>query len=242
MDEAYAKVYGELARTHWWWRARDRAIEAGLNELVLPERGCRILDVGCGDGRLFTLLERFGEVSGLEPDPNTFGAPPPDPRIRHTPFVEPLPFDGPFDLVTLFDVLEHLEDPVAALRLVAHSLRPGGIVFVTVPAFRALWTNHDVINHHRTRYAIGQLQAEFRAAGLTPTGHAYHFQGLVISKLLSRLRERVLPSSPVPPARPHGVVNAAVERWFGLERRLMRPFRTWLPGTSLFAIGAKASD
>lgn len=239
MDEAYAKVYGELARQHWWWQVRDREIERALWRLGLASTQCRILDVGCGDGRLFPLLERFGDVSGLEPDPTTFGTPAPDPRIRHAPFTAPLPFDGRFDLVTLFDVLEHLDDRVGALRLVRDALRPGGTVLITVPAFQSLWTNHDVMNHHRTRYSAGQLASECRAAGLLPGRPHYHFHALVIPKLLARLHQLVVRPSPHVPTVPASLLNSAARAWFTVEGQLARPFNSWLPGTSLFATATR---
>jgi 2-polyprenyl-3-methyl-5-hydroxy-6-metoxy-1,4-benzoquinol methylase len=52
----------------------------------------------------------------------------------------------------MLDALEHLENPVAALRHVCELLTPEGTFIATVPAFMALWTNHDVLNHHFTRY------------------------------------------------------------------------------------------
>lgn len=57
-----------------------------------------------------------------------------------------------YSLILMLDVLEHLEDPVGALQHAVDLLTPEGTLLITVPAFMALWTNHDVLNHHLTRY------------------------------------------------------------------------------------------
>src|SRR4029077_3091822 len=51
-----------------------------------------------------------------------------------------LPFDSEFDLVGMYDVLEHIDDDVAVLREVARVLRPGGSVLLTVPQHPRLWS------------------------------------------------------------------------------------------------------
>src|SRR6185503_4599719 len=66
---------------------------------------------------------------------------------------EQLPFaGGTFDLVCLFDVLEHLDDDKKALGEAFRVLRPGGLVVASVPAYGWLYANNDRIAGHRRRY------------------------------------------------------------------------------------------
>jgi ubiquinone/menaquinone biosynthesis C-methylase UbiE len=60
--------------------------------------------------------------------------------------------DGCATVVTLLDVLEHLDDDGAALREMVRLVKPGGLVVITVPALRWLWSDWDVCLHHRRRY------------------------------------------------------------------------------------------
>ena len=67
MDERYAAAYGAIARSHWWWQAREFAIVRELRRLRRGRPRGRILDVGCGDGILFPALMPFGEYVGSGP-------------------------------------------------------------------------------------------------------------------------------------------------------------------------------
>jgi len=52
----------------------------------------------------------------------------------------------------VLDVVEHIEDDVAALKAMADRLAPGGKILVTVPSQQWLWSYHDVVNHHHMLY------------------------------------------------------------------------------------------
>jgi len=56
------------------------------------------------------------------------------------------------------DVLEHVDDDLGSFRALAQLLRPGGHLFVTVPAYPSLWSRHDDLHHHKRRYDKARLQ------------------------------------------------------------------------------------
>ncbi|MFA7006142.1 MAG: class I SAM-dependent methyltransferase, partial [Verrucomicrobiia bacterium] len=63
-----------------------------------------------------------------------------------------LPFlSSCFDVVLALDVVEHVEDDAQAVAELARVCKPGGTVFITVPAYAWLWSGHDVVNHHKRR-------------------------------------------------------------------------------------------
>ena len=152
MDAEYGQRYRDLYARHWWWRAREAALLDTLKAIAPVGSRHWILDVGCGDGLFFDRLHEMGEVEGIEPDASLV-----DPQGAHRHRIHIQPFDDRFrpsanySLILMLDVLEHLEDPVAALRHAASLLTETGRLVITVPAFRILWTNHDVINHHPRR-------------------------------------------------------------------------------------------
>jgi SAM-dependent methyltransferase len=238
MDERYAEVYGGVARQHWWWRARDAAVATTLARLTLPPPPRRVLDVGCGDGRLFPLLARYGAVEGIEPDGTAMGKAP-APGIHVAPFARPLPVQGPYALVTMLDVLEHLDAPVEALQLVAEVLAPGGLLLLTVPAYQWLWTGHDDLNRHRARYTPDALRDQLGQAGLQVTTLRHLFHGLVVPKLGVRFLERLGRTGTELPRVPPAAINWIAERWFRAESRLARPVAGWLPGSSLLAVARR---
>src|SRR5262245_30324466 len=111
---AYAQSYRTLWERHWWWRSRESYVLGWLQRLARPTTRPRILDVGCGDGLFFERLEQFGRVEGLEPDASIVR----DPRWRDRIWPVALGSDrdgrvsGPYDLILMLDVLEHIADDV----------------------------------------------------------------------------------------------------------------------------------
>jgi SAM-dependent methyltransferase len=166
MDARLMSAMLELDEHHWWYRGRRKIIETELDRLELPD-GAQVLDAGCGSGRTLVQLERFGRVSGIElnPDAASLARSRGDFDVR-VGRLERLPFaDGTFDLVTCLDVIEHTPDDVATLRELRRVSRPGAPLLLTVPAYQALWSRHDVANHHFRRYSRRTLSATARSAG-----------------------------------------------------------------------------
>jgi SAM-dependent methyltransferase len=146
------------ADIHWWYRGRRHIVRAKLEALDLPATA-RLLDAGCGGGQTLDLLEEFGRPIGIDPDAESVALA----RLRdHEVAIAALP-DLPFDddtftACTCLDVLEHLEDDDAALAELARVTVASGALLVTVPAYEALWSEHDEANEHLRRYRAGTLK------------------------------------------------------------------------------------
>lgn len=163
------QVMLEVDEDHWWYRGRRAIIDGELDQLGLP-RGLAALDAGCGSGRTLLQLSRYGHVSAIELDPDAaaMAAGRGDFDVRVAALPE-LPWeDANFDLITSLDVIEHIEDDVAALRELRRVARPGATLLVTVPAYPSLWSRHDVANHHFRRYTRRALRTALVAAGWRP--------------------------------------------------------------------------
>ena len=195
----------------------------------------RILDVGCGDGLFFDCLLEFGDVQGVESGclVNDLGKH--RSRIHVGTFDECLRLDGQFSLILMLDVLEHMPEPVRAIRYALHLLDPGGILLITVPAFTLLWTTHDTINQHYTRYTKKSFRRLASQAGLHITSERYFFQFLFPAKIATRIAERIFRTQPVPPEIPAAWANKLLYRLSRLEQK------TWgrlpIPGSSLMVLG-----
>jgi len=242
MDPEYARRYRELHERHWWWRAREAAVLDRLRRLR-PQAGFgAILDVGCGDGLWLERLAELGDPEGLEPDAAVVSA-----QSRRRWRFHLCPFDDAFDpgnqygLILMLDVLEHLPDDHAALRLAARLLRPDGLLVLTVPAFRMLWTAHDDLNFHRTRYTRAELVRALRGAGLSIRVARYFFHWLFPVKLLVRAKERIRGGEPRPPRLPPPRVNRMLYLTSRFEQRSWG--RLGLPlGSSILAVAAPRVD
>jgi SAM-dependent methyltransferase len=169
MDEAFYPAYYELEGRHWWFLGRRRLFLRLLEQRFPPDaRPIDVLDFGCGTGAFLEHLDRFGTVSAVDADPSAVAFCHTRGRSEVTlvPPGAPLPFrDGAFDLVTTLDVIEHVDDDVAALAELRRVLRPGGRLLVAVPAFMFLWGKQDEVSHHRRRYTARTLRRALADAG-----------------------------------------------------------------------------
>jgi 2-polyprenyl-3-methyl-5-hydroxy-6-metoxy-1,4-benzoquinol methylase len=238
----YGARYRELYQQHWWWRARESIILDVLRQHQPPHGWNRILDVGCGDGLFFDQLLRFGDVEGVESDETLVSQSGPHrSRIHIGRFEEDLQLKTDFSLVLMLDVLEHLPDPASAIRYALHLLTSGGTLLITVPAFRFLWTNHDVLNQHVTRFTKRSFRNVAAKAGLEIEFEQYFFYWLFAAKTLERVVETMLRLPVKPPSVPAPPVNTTFYWLSRLENktlgRLVLPF-----GSSLMVLGHKRSS
>lgn len=191
MDRDYELQTHQAEDRHWWYRGRRKVLERVIDDLRLPARA-RILDAGCGSGRNMVELARHGTVTGIElSEPSVALA-----RERGTGEVVAgsvleMPFEaGSFDLAASLDVIEHLEDDLAALRELRRVVAPGGSLLVTVPAYQWLWSGHDEINHHFRRYTRRTLQRVGEEAGWQQTRTTYFNSLLLPAAILLRVLDR----------------------------------------------------
>src|SRR3954469_7248223 len=159
----------EVEESHWWYIGRRRIIASFVKAICdqVKDRRARILDVGCGTGANLVRLSDFGDAEGVDisPDALTFCHERGLDNVKLG-AAETLPYDDhQFDLVTAFDVVEHLDDDIAGLREMRRVLRPGGRVLLFVPTFMFLWGVQDEVSNHRRRYRLEELRQAVTNAG-----------------------------------------------------------------------------
>lgn len=245
MNPELYDAHDRLEDRHWWFEGRRRVIREVLRRHLLPRAKRRLLDVGCGTGGMFPMLMEFGEVDGAEHSPDALERARrkfPGHRIEPCALPQTLP-EGTWDVVTAFDVIEHLDDPIASLQAMRSRLPFDGQVVVTVPAFQFLWSHHDDVNEHRRRYSRLELVSQLSSAGLRVTFVSYYNTLLFPAVAGARLLERVMPSRAKSEdsdlEETPGPINRALTTLFGSERLAVG--RASLPfGVSLIAVAQHA--
>jgi SAM-dependent methyltransferase len=238
MERAVFDRMAEMDNRHWWYVARRRILSAIIAREIRPRAGARILEIGCGTGHNFEMLERFGHLDALEIDEEARALA--SRRLGRDIGDAPLPElpgipDGHYDLIALLDVLEHIPDDKSSLAAIARRLAPGGRMLVTVPANQWMWSAHDVAHHHHRRYSRRTLARVVREAGLQVEKISY-FNSLLFplaaaSRMVSKLRGKTESDDKMPAAP----LNAVLRAVFGFEAHLVG--RVPLPaGVSLLAV------
>jgi SAM-dependent methyltransferase len=233
----------ELDERLWWYRARRKVLASLIARRITLPKHARLLEIGCGTGHNLPMLARFGGGDGVELDPeareiaaNRVGRPIGASALPDLPDVP----DHSYDLIAVLDVIEHVDEDVRSLRMIATKLRPGGRVLITVPAHPWMWSAHDVVNHHKRRYSAETLRRLIHEAGLAvellSPFNSLLFPIAAGARLAGRLMGRDSSDDTLPPAP----VNALFETIFGLERYAIGrvPFP---PGVSLVAIASPAT-
>jgi len=244
MQKEFYAEYFEIEDRHWWFVGRRRVLLAVLDRYLKHHKANHILDVGCGTGTMLGYLSRYGHAQGIDAD---------EQAVRfciergvgdvQQVTASTLPFaDGTFDLVTILDVLEHIDDDAGTLRELHRVLRPGGLLLVSVPAYRFLWGPQDEISNHKRRYVARTLRARLVDAGFRVRRLSY-FNTILFPTIAGiRLLRPYHPGSPnlksdFTMTRP-GPTNTLLGGLFGLEAPVVR--RIDLPfGVSILALAQK---
>lgn len=178
----------ELEDQSFWFRHRNDCIRE-LVRNFLPRGKGPIFDVGGGNGFVAKVLIEAGwEVVLVEPGPS--GARNAKKRglehvvcgTTHSAGFK----NGSLPAIGVFDVVEHIEDDLGFLRHLWDLLEPGGMLYLTVPAYNFLWSHEDVNAGHFRRYTLGAMEKKLVKAGLEPSFKTYIFACLPLPVLLLR--------------------------------------------------------
>ena len=190
----------DVVRRHPWEVARARFFVRLLERTGLLGGVDGVLDVGAGDAWFARQLR-----AALPPtarlacwDVHYPAGSPPDlaEGAEGIEFSAARPA-GTFGGILLLDVIEHVEQDVAFVRdAVEGSLAPGGWVLVSVPAYQALFCEHDRALRHFRRYSPGAIATVLEDAGLTVVTRGGLFHGLLALRGAQVLRERWRPPAP----------------------------------------------
>jgi SAM-dependent methyltransferase len=239
---------------HFWFRARNRVISTIVSQLTANwTSDYQVLEVGCGTGNTLRVLEQSciqGKVVGMD----LFAEGLQYARQRtscslvqgdmHAP-----PFGIPFNLIGLFDVLEHLPDDIQALHDLHALLAPMGVLLLTVPAHPSLWSYFDEIHHYR-RYELTDLESKLKRVGYQIEYITQYMASLFPLVWLGRRLAELTDRRPADnPDRTHDLTIRELRIWpimndllawlLSQEIRLISRRRALPIGTSLLAIARK---
>ena len=244
----YADLY-ELEETFWWFVGMREITRALLDRNIASGAG-RVLDAGCGTGGMMSPLTRYAadkQIVGIDFSETALRfCVQRQQRLLARASVSELPFaDATFDLITSFDVLQHVPDQkdTLAINEFYRVLRPGGVVFIRVAAYQWMRSGHDDAIAVQRRYDLTELSAHMRRAGFTirraTFANTLLFPVAVIKRLIFTPKDQPHAESEVKPwpkslAWMNGLLNVPLKLEALALRRVDLPF-----GLSAICIGEK---
>lgn len=200
MKSAAFEQFTRLEREHWWFRGRRAVYLQLLEDALGGSRPRRILDVGSGVGGFLPELAQLGEqllFTEFDAQATRIAAGRNAARGLQA-RAEALPLArNCVDLACLFDVIEHVEDDVQALREARRVLAPGGKLILSVPAHAWLYSRNDEVAGHVRRYSRSELIRKVDASGLQllrcTSTNSLLFPGIAGVVLASKLAEHTIP-------------------------------------------------
>jgi 2-polyprenyl-3-methyl-5-hydroxy-6-metoxy-1,4-benzoquinol methylase len=174
-----------------------RHFEQRLDDIGDVGGSGRLLDVGCSCGYFMEVAKSRGfDVQGIEFSSSAIAAATPDIRTRiFQGKLEDMPDKGPFDVVSAFDLIEHVHDPRAFLRRSAGLLRPGGVLLISTPdtghylryLMRSRWPMLQPMQH-LSLFSRKALAGALRAEGFETVRVETCYKTLSVDYLMNQVR------------------------------------------------------
>jgi 2-polyprenyl-3-methyl-5-hydroxy-6-metoxy-1,4-benzoquinol methylase len=249
-DNAFEILY-QSEEKNFWFRVRNKIIGNTITRYLSPQS--RILEVGCGTGYVSLYLKKRRyhiECADLFFNALQFCKERDAGDHYYQYNLSDRLFIEEFDGICAFDVLEHIDDDETILKNMHAALKPGGTLFITVPADMRLWSAMDIYAEHKRRYSLQELRAKVEGNGFKVIKMSYFMTLLYPFILLSRKlslqtgsmndedMKKQVQKEAMSELQPNAIINSIFFLIFSLEVPLIRlvalPF-----GSSLLCVAVK---
>lgn len=234
--------YGLADKDHFWIQWRFAAFFDQLKSAGIPTNSTfKVLDIGCGNGILSEQIEKNTEwivdgtdlsIEGLKANAPKRG----DLYLYNISEKRP-EFKEKYDIIFLFDILEHLTNVNEFIAAALFHLKPEGYCFINVPALPSLHSTYDKVVGHFRRYNKKMLSETFSSSNIQIINMRYWGFTLLLplflrTKLITdhMEKQKVINKGFMPPNK---LVHSLLKTIMKIELFFNASF---LPGTSLLAI------
>lgn len=193
-DEMY-----KLEEHYWWHVAKRRLVKKLLEDHVDDYKSKVYLDVGCGTGKMIEEMSKWKnwkQVIGIDGSEEAlkFSKMRGSTSVMMGDFEKTLPLTSEsVNVISSLDVVEHVNNDKQLLAEFFRVLKNDGVVVITVPAYKWLWTYWDDMLEHKRRYRRSELEKKMVEAGFEIERVSYFYSYLLPIAMLFRVIKTIFP-------------------------------------------------
>jgi SAM-dependent methyltransferase len=242
----YFEQLVDVEERNFWFRSRSRLIIWALRRYFPNVQS--FFELGCGNGFVLACIEKAfpnlklygGEVflTGLDFTSK---------RLSRAELFQmdarKIPFEDEFEVMSAFDVLEHIEDDEKVLKQMYRAVRQGGGIILTVPQHPFVWNRTDDYARHVRRYTAQELRAKVEMAGFKVQRMTSFVSILFPLMMMSRLKDRLSASrfDPMSELKINNLLNTLLEKILDFERWIIGLGLSFPIGGSLLLVARKGA-
>ncbi|MDP3789832.1 MAG: methyltransferase domain-containing protein [Candidatus Omnitrophota bacterium] len=243
-DGSHFSKLAEVESDNFWFKSRNKLITWAIKSHFPGRRN--FFEIGCGTGFVLSGIKNaFPGMSLRGADIHTKGLDYSKRRLGEIELIHMdarrIPFEGEFDLIGIFDVIEHIEEDESVLSGIHRALSAAGGLIITVPQHKFLWGRYDEQNCHVRRYSAAELKERVAAAGFrvidTVSFVSILFPLMAASRLSRKFSRKNYDS--IDELRFSGLANAVLRKVMTIEHFLIRCGMRFPFGGSLLLIARK---
>jgi SAM-dependent methyltransferase len=236
----YQRMY-MLETSFWWYKVLHELVEGFVSKNRKSDM--KMLDAGCGTGRMMEILEKYGKITGIDYSDDAIG------------FCEKRGLKNlikgdlndynfekdNYDAIVCLDVLYHadIKDDLSVLKKFYSSLKKDGILILNLPAFDYLKRSHDVVVHAKKRYRKRAFVSELKTIGFSVHRSGYRLPHLYFIILVSKLFQGKSNPNESDLKPISGWINSLLYQFGKVENWMIKHQFSFPVGSSLFVIAKK---
>jgi 2-polyprenyl-3-methyl-5-hydroxy-6-metoxy-1,4-benzoquinol methylase len=224
-------------QNHFWFKSRRELISQVFNKFISKKN--KIIEIGAGTGNIARMLSNEGydlSIGEIHPNGIEYALKKNNSNLSIYQFdIMHNPFKNHFDVVGLFDVLEHIEDDKLAINNISKMLKRGGKIILTVPAHMWLWCEEDDISNHFKRYELDNLKELLKDEGFI-INYATNFFISIIPLLYLRTKNKSSDEITINP-----IINFILSIISNIENKILK-FISSKIGGSIIIVAEKNYD
>lgn len=244
MEQQEYKIMYDLEENHWWYITLHNLVDYYVSKFT-SGRTIRILDAGCGTGRMLQILKEHSFVQGEGIDFSEQAIHFSKMRGLEQVLVQDLttwnPLPEKYDIIISLDVLCSVDRDLEVLKKFEKALKPGGILILNLPAFSVLRRNHDELVWSKRRYSKNQTKNNLENFGFKITRIGYRLPYLFFILLSKKIIEKIFKIKPKESDLKNSsrLINNIFKKLGTIENILFTKGISLPIGSSLFVVARK---